>query len=102
MKGKIKEIIPNLIRSAKLTRTNREKVQYYERAQGYLERKSFPRKFFKSVYLSLFIITVLESLILFKFNKLMVAIGKKPAPSNQEFRVKNLICKMSLCLTKAT
>ena len=56
-------------------------------AQGYLTRKILARKFFKCVYLFLFIVTKLflksESLILFKLNKLMFIIGKKPTPGNQ-------------------
>ena len=31
----------------------------------------------------------------FKLNKLMVAIGKKPAPGNHKSSLKNLICKLS-------
>jgi hypothetical protein len=42
--------------------------------------KSFAREIFKCFYLSLFIIIKPESLILFKLNKLMVAIKKKPTP----------------------
>ena len=52
-------------------------------AQGYFAKKSFARKMFKCVYLSLFIITKLflksETLLLFKLNKLMVAVVKLDA-----------------------
>ena len=55
-------------------------------AQGYFTKKSFARIIFKCVYLSLFIITKLflksESLLLFKLNKLMVAVAKNSPPAN--------------------
>ena len=74
-------------------------------AQGYLARKSFLRKFFKYVYLSFLnykIILKSASLTLFKFNKLMVVIGKKSAPDDHEYNWKIDLqvvpCKMFLCL----
>ena len=68
--------------------------------KGYFARKSFAVKFSKCVYLSLFIIIKFNlksvSLIHFKLNKLMVAIGKKPNLGDNESSLKNLNCKLSL------
>ena len=63
-------------------------------AQGYLTRKNekLRKEIFKCIYLSLFINAKLflksESLILFKLNQLMVAIGKKLAPGDHESSLK--------------
>ena len=38
-------------------------------------------------------------IILFKLDKLMVAIGKKLAPGDHEFNLKNLPCKFSLAIS---
>ena len=68
-------------------------------AEGYLTRKSFAREIFKCVYLSSSfhnhkIVIKFKYLILFKLNKLMmVAIGKKPVPSDHESSLINLIMK---------
>ena len=65
-------------------------------AQGYPERD-----FFEYVYLSLFIITKLflkpESLILFKFNKLMVVIGNKPAPRRPRIQIEKIDLQVIPC-----
>ena len=65
--------------------------------------KSLASKFFKCVYLSLFIITKLflksESFILFNLKKLMVVIGKKLNPATKKQFDK---FEMSLCPSKTT
>jgi hypothetical protein len=65
-----------------------------------LARKSVAKKSFKCVYLSLFIIITLflksESLLLCKLKKLVVAIGKKPAPVDHESSLKKKIASCPL------
>ena len=62
------------------------------------KQKDSQEKF--SMYLSLFKITKLflksESLLLFKLNMMMVAIGKKPALRVHESILKVVTCKISL------
>ena len=71
-----------------------------KRAQGYLAEN------FLNVFISLFKTIKLflksESPILFKLNKLMVAIGKNPGPGIQfeKFYLQVVACKMSLCQIK--
>ena len=60
------------------------------------QRRNSEGKFLSGFISLLSLFFKYESLILFKLNKLMVAIGKKPAPGDHESSLKNLICKISL------
>ena len=77
----------------------RNVIKYTLNGTGISRKEKFHKENL-NVFISLFIIIKLflnfESFILFKLNKLLVAIGKKPAPGDQEFSLKIFICKLSL------